>query len=243
MPPTGVPGAVSNQPPQTAAAPVNGAAPVLQAANAENSNILTIPGSKRESVTNYEVDKTIKVTRSSTGTIKRMTAAVVVNYLPGATAEGTVVPQALTEAQQAQMLALVRETIGYNAERGDSVNLMNAQFQQDTGRLASDLPLWQQPETIALAKSVMWPVGLVLAALILALGVVRPILKARKKKEQAQLDLLAADEIERPALAAPLKPGEPTPEDLRLQQARALAKQNPIAVANIVKTWVNGEAN
>lgn len=243
VPPTGVPGAVSNQPPQTAAAPVNGAAPVLQAANAENSNILTIPGSKRESVTNYEVDKTIKVTRSSTGTIKRMTAAVVVNYLPGATAEGTVVPQALTEAQQAQMLALVRETIGYNAERGDSVNLMNAQFQQDTGRLASDLPLWQQPETIALAKSVMWPVGLVLAALILALGVVRPILKARKKKEQAQLDLLAADEIERPALAAPLKPGEPTPEELRLQQARALAKQNPIAVANIVKTWVNGEAN
>lgn len=243
VPPTGVPGAVSNQPPQTAAAPVNGAAPVLQAANAENSNILTIPGSKRESVTNYEVDKTIKVTRSSTGTIKRMTAAVVVNYLPGATAEGTVVPQALTEAQQAQMLALVRETIGYNAQRGDSVNLMNAQFQQDTGRLASDLPLWQQPETIALAKSVMWPVGLVLAALILALGVVRPILKARKKKEQAQLDLLAADEIERPALAAPLKPGEPTPEELRLQQARALAKQNPIAVANIVKTWVNGEAN
>ena len=243
VPPTGVPGAVSNQPPQTAAAPVNGAAPVLQAANAENSNILTIPGSKRESVTNYEVDKTIKVTRRSTGTIKRMTAAVVVNYLPGATAEGTVVPQALTEAQQAQMLALVRETIGYNAERGDSVNLMNAQFQQDTGRLASDLPLWQQPETIALAKSVMWPVGLVLAALILALGVVRPILKARKKKEQAQLDLLAADEIERPALAAPLKPGEPTPEELRLQQARALAKQNPIAVANIVKTWVNGEAN
>ena len=243
VPPTGVPGAVSNQPPQTAAAPINGAAPVLQAANAENSNILTIPGSKRESVTNYEVDKTIKVTRSSTGSIKRMTAAVVVNYLPGATAEGTVVPQALTEAQQAQMLALVRETIGYNAERGDSVNLMNAQFQQDTGRLASDLPLWQQPETIALAKSVMWPVGLVLAALILALGVVRPILKARKKKEQAQLDLLAADEIERPALAAPLKPGEPTPEELRLQQARALAKQNPIAVANIVKTWVNGEAN
>lgn len=243
VPPTGVPGAVSNQPPQTAAAPINGAAPVLQAANAENSNILTIPGSKRESVTNYEVDKTIKVTRSSTGTIKRMTAAVVVNYLPGATAEGTVVPQALTEAQQAQMLALVRETIGYNAERGDSVNLMNAPFQQDTGRLASDLPLWQQPETIALAKSVMWPVGLVLAALILALGVVRPILKARKKKEQAQLDLLAADEIERPALAAPLKPGEPTPEELRLQQARALAKQNPIAVANIVKTWVNGEAN
>lgn len=245
VPPTGVPGAVSNQPPQTAAAPINGQAQPLQAANGQNTNILAIPGSKRESVTNYEVDKTVRVTRNSTGSIKRMTAAVVVNYLPGTPAEpgAAVSPQAMTAAQQAQMLALVRETIGFNAERGDSVNLMNTPFQQEA-RLASDLPVWQQPETIELIKTIMWPVGLVLAALILMFGVVRPILKARKKKELAQqLDLLEAEELERPALAAPLKPGEPSPEQLRLEQARALAKQNPIAVANIVKTWVNGESH
>jgi len=242
VPPTGVPGAVSNQPPQTAAAPINGQAQPLQAANGQNTNILTIPGSKRESVTNYEVDKTVRVTRNSTGSIKRMTAAVVVNYLPGTPAEpgAAVTPQAMTAAQQAQMLALVRETIGFSAERGDSVNLMNTPFLQEA-RMASDLPVWQQPETIELVKTIMWPVGLVLAALILMFGVVRPILKARKKKELAQLDLLEAEELERPALAAPLKPGEPSPEQLRLEQARALAKQNPIAVANIVKTWVNGE--
>lgn len=241
VPPTGVPGAVSNQPPQTAAAPINGQAQPLQAANGQNTNLLTLPGSKRESVTNYEVDKTVRVTRNSTGSIKRMTAAVVVNYLPGTPAEpgAAVTPQAMTAEQQAQMLALVRETIGYSAERGDSVNLMNTPFQQEA-RLASDLPVWQQPETIELVKTIMWPVGLVLAALILMFGVVRPILKARKKKELAKLDLLEAEALERPALAAPQKPGEPTPEELRLEQARALAKQNPIAVANIIKTWVNG---
>ena len=243
VPPTGVPGATSNQPPQMAAAPINGAAPTLQAANGQNTNILTIPGSKRESVTNYEVDKTVKVTRNSTGGIKRLTAAVVVNYLPGTPAEpGTeVTPQAMTEAQQAQMLALVRETIGFSADRGDSVNLMNTPFLQEQ-RTPSDLPLWQQPETIAMVRTVAWPVGLVLAALILMFGVVRPILKARNKKERMRLDLLEAEELDRPALAAPLKPGEPTPEELRLEQARALAKQNPIAVANIVKTWINGES-
>ncbi len=243
VPPTGVPGATSNQPPQTAAAPINGAAQTLQAANGQNTNTLTIPGSKRESVTNYEVDKTVRVTRNSTGSIKRMTAAVVVNYLPGTPLEpgAAALPQAMSEAQQAQMLALVRETIGFSAERGDSVNLMNTPFQQEL-RLASDLPVWQQPETLALVKSVLWPVGLVLAALILMFGVVRPMLKARKKKELAQqLDLLEAEELERPALAPPVKRGEPTVEELRLEQARALAKQNPIAVANIVKTWVNGE--
>ena len=52
------------------------------------------------------------------------------------------------------------------------------------------------------------------------------------------LDLLEAEELERPAL--PQKSGEVPPEQLRLEQARALAKQNPIAVANIIKTWVNG---
>ena len=246
QPPTGVPGATTNQPPQPATAAINGPAPTLQAAGEEKRDFMAIPGSKRESVTNYEVDKTIKVVRNSTGSIKRMTAAVVVNYLPGTPAEAgaEATPQPMTEQQQAQMLALVRETIGFNAERGDSVNLMNTPFQKEIVPV-SDLPIWQQPETIAMVRSIAWPVGLVLAALILALGVVRPLMKSRKKKEAAQLaqqlDLLEADDVERPALAAP-KPGEPTPEQQRLEAARALAKQNPIAVANIVKTWVNGES-
>ncbi|MDD3018832.1 MAG: flagellar basal-body MS-ring/collar protein FliF [Comamonas sp.] len=240
LPPTGVPGATTNQPPQAAAAPINGQAQPLRTAEEQQRALLQIPGSKREVVTNYEVDKTVRVTRNSTGNIRRMTAAVVVNYLPGQPAEpgGAVTPQPMTEQQQAQMLALVRETIGFSAERGDSVNLMNTPFQQEL-RLASDLPVWQQPETIALVKTIGWPVGFVLGALILMFGVVRPLMKSRRKKEmQQQLDLLEAEELERPAL--PQKPGELPAEQLRLEQARALAKQNPIAVANIVKTWVNG---
>lgn len=240
LPPTGVPGATTNQPPQVAAAPINGPAQPLRTAEERERDFMGIPGSKRESVTNYEVDKTIRVTRNSTGGIKRMTAAVVVNYLPGTPVEpgGVATPQAMTEQQQAQMLALVRETIGFNAERGDSVNLMNTPF-QPAQRVASDLPVWQQPETIEMVKTIGWPVGFVLAALILMFGVVRPLVKSRRKKEmQQQLDLLEAEELERPAL--PQKPGELPPEQIRLNQARALAKQNPIAVANIIKTWVNG---
>lgn len=240
LPPTGVPGATTNQPPQVAAAPINGQAQPLRTAEEQQRAFMQIPGSKREVVTNYEVDKTVRVTRSSTGNIRRMTAAVVVNYLPGQPLEagGVATPQPMTEQQQAQMLALVRETIGFNAERGDSVNLMNTPFQQEP-RVASDLPVWQQPETIALVKTVGWPLGFVLGALILMFGVVRPLIKSRRKKEmQQQLDLLEAEDLERPAL--PQKAGEPPAEQLRLEQARALAKQNPIAVANIIKTWVSG---
>lgn len=244
QPPTGVPGATSNQPPQQNQAPINSNnAPVLQAANGtQKSDFMAIPGSKRESVTNYEVDKTVRVTRNSTGNVKRMTAAVVVNYLPVASAnpDDPATPQALPAEQQAQMLALVRETIGFNAERGDSVNLMNAPFRVEKVQ-TENLPLWRQPETIELAKTLAWPVGLGIAAAVVLLGL---LLRRRKqKKEEAtSVDLLAADALERPALPAPLEPGQPTPEQVRLEQARALAKQNPIAVANIVKTWINGEA-
>ena len=243
---TGVPGAVANQPPVPAAAPINGANP---APNAGGQQGTEEQNTKRESTTNYEVDKTIKVTRGSTGAVKRLSAAVVVNY-QSAEEKGKLVPKALTPEQLEQMTALVRETIGFNRERGDSVNLMNTPFQV-TAASSNDVPLWKQPEAIELAKTFAWPVGAVLFAALVLLGLVRPALKGPKivKVEAApvaggQLDALEAETLDRPALPAPGKKDEvlpATPEQLRLEDARVLAKENPVAVANILKTWLNGE--
>ena len=243
---TGVPGAVANQPPVPAAAPINGANPAPNAGGQQGTEEQT---SKRESTTNYEVDKTVKVTRGSTGAVKRLSAAVVVNY-QSAEEKGKLVPKALTPEQLEQMTALVRETIGFNRERGDSVNLMNTPFQV-TAASSNDVPLWKQPEAIELAKSFAWPVGAVLFAALVLLGLVRPALKGPKivKAEAApaaggQLNALEAETLDRPALPAPVKKDEvlpATPEQLRLEEARVLAKENPVAVANILKTWLNGE--
>ena len=243
---TGVPGAVANQPPVPAAAPINGANPAPNAGGQQGTEEQT---SKRESTTNYEVDKTVKVTRGSTGAVKRLSAAVVVNY-QSAEENGKLVPKALTPEQLEQMTALVRETIGFNRERGDSVNLMNTPFQV-TAASSNDVPLWKQPEAIELAKSFAWPVGAVLFAALVLLGLVRPALKGPKivKAEAApaaggQLNALEAETLDRPALPAPVKKDEvlpATPEQLRLEEARVLAKENPVAVANILKTWLNGE--
>ncbi|MEG2629560.1 MAG: flagellar basal-body MS-ring/collar protein FliF [Comamonas sp.] len=238
--PTGVPGATSNQPPVAAAAPVNGANPAPAAANGQG----VATGGKRESLTNYEVDKTVRVTRSSTGAIKRLTAAVVVNYQPVTSEPGQApVQQALSAEQQAKMLALVRETIGFSQERGDSVNLMNAKFRDDSVPVV-ELPLWKQPEVIELARTLAWPLGLALFGAILILGLLRPMLKSREVEAKgAQLDAIEADSPERPPLlGGPVAELTPTESQVRLEQARQLTKQNPIAVANIVKTWVNGES-
>ena len=244
---TGVPGAVANQPPAPSAAPVNGANPAPTAGGQQGAEEST---SKRESTTNYEVDKTVKVTRGNNWAIKRLSAAVVVNYQALAEEKGGASPKPLTPEQIEQMTGLVRETIGFNKERGDSVNLMNTPFLTSEAPAAA-VPLWRQPETIELAKTFAWPLGAVLFAALVLLGLVRPALKGTAKPAEAvpvaggQLSALEADEPDRPALPAPTKKDavvEVTPEQLRLEEARVLAKANPVAVANILKTWVHGDA-
>jgi flagellar M-ring protein FliF len=60
-----------------------------------------------------------------------------------------------------------------------------------------------------------------------------------------QIDALEAEQPDRPQLTAATKSNEPLPpsnSELRLEDARKLTRDNPAAVANIVKTWINGEA-
>ena len=245
--PTGIPGATSNQPPQNATAAINGANPAPQAADGQNA---ARPSSKRESITNYEVDKTVRHTRGSSGSIKRLTAAVVINTPPVAAAPAGADPAAVAAAaaaasalsakQQEQLLALVRETVGYSSERGDSVNVVSTPFVQEEP--APELPLWRQPEVQAMARSLGVPLAIALFGGILLLGLARPMLKGRKNAVGGQLNAIEGDALDRPALPAPVTDLSPTQEQMRLEQARQLAKQNPIAVANIVKTWINGEA-
>ena len=242
-PPAGVPGATSNQPPGPSNAPINGASAPLAAANGQQQGAAGA-ASKRESITNYEVDKTVRVTRENPGAVKRLSAAVVVNYQT-LEEKGKTVTKALTPEQVEQMTALVRDAIGFNKDRGDSVNLMNAPF-QSLAAPPSELPLWKRPEFLDLLRGYAWPIGMVLLAALVLWGLVRPVLQGSKSAAAGRkLDALEAEQPERPPLPAPAARAEalpPPPEQVRLEEARTLAKQNPVAVANILKSWVNGDA-
>lgn len=257
----GVPGAVSNIPPGASAAPINGQAvpPGVTGPNGAPGTTASAT-SRRESVVNYEVDKTVRVVRGATGNIKRLTAAVVINHrMVMDPKTGKEVAQPLPAEQLAQMQALVREAIGFSQERGDSVNLMNAPF-TPTKVETVDVPLWQQPDNIELARSLAWPVAMVLMALVVLMGFVRPGLKMMRPEpaealaapgaagaasEATQLEALVDGDPERPGLLPGLEAPEaahaPTEYELQLADAKRLARENPVAVANIVKAWVNGE--
>jgi len=251
--PAGVPGATSNQPPAQSSAPINGQAQTLAANGQPGSGGASNAPSKRESIINYEVDKTIRVVKGATGVVKRINAAVVVNNQSTTDDKGKTTSVPLTDAQIEKMTSLVRESVGFNKDRGDSVNLVNAAFAPEKSDLV-DIPLWRQPEVLELARSFAWPVGtLALGALVL-LGVIRPAMKSLAQPQVTpitevdsrtnQLDALEADQPERPQLAAPAEPEHvgPTASEQRLEDARKLTRDNPAAVANIVKAWINGEA-
>ncbi len=243
--PAGVPGATTNQPPATGAAPINGAAAPLGVA----SNGGTAGGSRRESIINYEVDKTVKVVRESSGNVRRLSAAVVINHRSTTDRAGKSTTQPIPPNQLEQMTALVRETIGFNAERGDSVNVVNAAFNDSPATAEEPVVWWKQAENQDLLRSLAWPVALVALGLLVLLGLVRPGLKmmntpvAPAVDTAPQLSAIVNETPERPGLPMPSTPtaSQAEPEVLRLEEAKRLAKENPMAVANIVKGWVNGD--
>ena len=247
----GVPGATSNQPPAASTAPINGAAQALAGANAGNGVTAGVgSGAKRESIINYEVDKTVRVVRGGTGLVKRISAAVVLNHQSVTDDKGKTVTTPLSAEQIEKLTALVRETVGFNKERGDSVNLLNTPFTNEKLSIP-DVPLWKQPELRDMAQSLAWPVGTLLLAGLVLMGLVRPAINAlarapaSRPRGAAQLDALVSDETERaPLLPSAVAPAAlPVPaSQLRLEDARKLTRDNPVAVANIVKEWMGSEA-
>jgi flagellar M-ring protein FliF len=227
-----------------AAAPINGAAAPLQA-TAGNAN----GGSaRREATTNYEVDKTVQMKRNAVGVVKRLNAAVVVNHRSSTDAKGKTTTAPLSNEELEKLTALVQEAVGYNKERGDSVRVINAPFKAPVQDKVEELPIWQQPWLLDLVRAGAVPGALALVALGVIFGVIKPALKptvvvdaADDDKRGRQLDAVVDDQAalpggaELPALEAPR-------ENRKLEGARQLAKDNPAAVANIMREWVNGEA-
>ena len=239
--PSGVPGAATNQPPVPATAPINGASAPLQAAQGGTSGA----NGHRETVTNYEVDRTVRVTRNATGLVRHLNAAVVVNQKVTTDAKGKTTSTPLTQDEMDKLTALVQEAIGFNKDRGDSVKVINAPFRVDAAPKEEELPLWKQQWLLDLLRAGGVPAGLTLVALAVLFGLVRPAVMAAlappaSEDKQHQLNAVVDDVQELPMDALPELLEAPQMAR-KLESARQLAKDNPTAVANIVRDWVNGE--
>ena len=235
--PSGVPGAASNQPPVAATAPLTGASQPLQTAQGGSGSAGA--SGRRDATTNYEVDKTVRVTRNASGNVKRLNAAVVVNNRSVTDAKGKTTQVPLSTDEIDKLTSLVREGIGFKQERGDSVKVINAPFKVQPVTVV-DVPLWKQPEVLDLLRSLAVPLGLAFVALLVFFGLVRPALKATlAASPPSALGSTLSAVVDDPQIL----PALPAPKSVaHLASAKALAKDNPAAVAGIVRGWVSGES-
>lgn len=239
----GIPGALSNQPPGAATAPEK--APAGADAPAET------PVERRSEATrNYEVDRTLSHTQHQVGRLRRLTVSVAVNDLVQTdpkTGERSVVPW--TEADLKRVEMLVKDAVGFDAARGDSVSVINSQFRGGNNELGEP-DFWTQPWFWDIVKQVL--VGLFI--LILIFGVIRPVVKNlinKGKEEEAvgELDELGAgDDIfgdDRVTLAGAdefLLPGASEGFERQLDALKGLIAEDPARVASAMKKWVNADA-
>ena len=262
-PPGGVPGALSNQPPINPVAPITTAPPgqakpgtpgaqtpeQLKSAEASAASRTTGLGTARkDGTTNYELDRSIRHVQQGAGGVKRLSVAVVVNYRGTVDAKGKRTAQALSATELEQVNNLVKEAMGYSAERGDSVNVVNSPFASDTIEVV-ELPLWRQPENIELAKTLGKYLLLAMLALYLWFGVLRPLLRKHLQPalpETGKEEPFAAGSEEHALAQAQIvakAQAEAQERQARLHQhnveyAQATAVKNPRMVAMLIKQWM-----
>ncbi|MDR1311442.1 MAG: flagellar M-ring protein FliF [Burkholderiaceae bacterium] len=271
----GIPGAVTNQPPVPPTAPLvqpgapgGGYAPPGQRVFTpvgQAGNNVPMEG-KKDSVINYEVDKTIRYTRQAIGAVKRVTVGVAVNYRMQVDADGNETPVPLKDAEKEEIANLVKGAVGFSAERGDTVSVLNMQFNKP-----KEPPLWRHPDTIGVVKEIARDyskyiiIGLICLYLYFAFA--RKLIyrwsgrEERDRQEKAAREA-AAQAKQEPTLGrqtvgagavmadgedavvslsgrAPLEePKEEEPYARVLEMAKEMARNNPKAVANVLIEWI-----
>ncbi len=244
----GVPGALTNQPPVPATAPLT--APPVGAGQGAGAQGLV--SGNRSAVLNYELDRSIQHTRQAIGQVRRLSVAVVVNNrtIPGPDGTPTTVP--LTDEEIARITNLVREAVGYSADRGDTINVASGDFAADGAQVV--LPPWKDPEMIALGKEGLNWLLVLVAILFAYFGVIRPLLrtvvppKAKADEKSAAEGEAGEGEEGEDGVRVTLsgEEGEEVGETFEelLERARLLTRNDPKTVANLIKDWmgVNEEA-
>ncbi|MDP1785767.1 flagellar basal-body MS-ring/collar protein FliF [Nitrosomonas sp.] len=242
----GIPGALTNRPPEPAAAPIEAGGENQE----EGNKTPPVPtDQKKESTINYEVDKTVQHTQQSTGNIKRLSAAVVVNYRKKVDENGEVTYEPLTAEEIKEINSLVREAMGYSEKRGDSLTVTNGLFTADTATIL-DIPLWKDPDVIMLAKEIGKQLLIAAVVLFFLLKILRPFLKSLTQPpppppppppvEPEKLSGEAAlGQLSERGDGTALQAIQKSIFDENLKKAKQLAVDEPAIVANVVKEWIS----
>jgi flagellar M-ring protein FliF len=264
--PSGVPGALSNQPPADGRAPEQ-ANPPGAAANQpppQGTGSSTAPASgaaktgdrsREQLVRNYELDRTLSYTKHQVGKLRRVTVAVAVDNKVAADAKPGEAGAPLDAETLERLAILVRNAVGFDAARGDVVNVVNSPFVavvEEEGTV-EETPIWQQPWVAGIAKQVV----AVLMVLALIFVVLRPVMRSLSQQGSSGAPQFAGAPLgDMGNVANPMAqmnpdtvtlssgnpnmmlPGPDNSYDQQLTAIKGLIAEDPGRVAQVVKKWV-----
>jgi flagellar M-ring protein FliF len=249
----GVPGALSNQPAPANTAPIttpaaNNQQNGQQNQNAQQTSTAASSGprnSSRNETTNYEVDRTIRHTKMNVGDVQRLSVAVVVNYRQ--LADGKPLP--LTADQLKQIENLTREAMGYSETRGDSLNVVNSQFNATDDGLAEP-PFWKQPWFIDQMLSAGRWLLVLIVAWILWRKAIRPQLTRRAEEVKAAQEATQNRQEIEESVEVRLSKDEQIQQrranqrmgvEVLSQRIREMSDNDPRVVALVIRQWMSNE--
>ncbi|HEU5443368.1 MAG TPA: flagellar M-ring protein FliF C-terminal domain-containing protein, partial [Steroidobacteraceae bacterium] len=205
----------------------------------------------RDVTRNYEIDRTLDYSSQPAGTIRRLTVAVLIGdrTIMGKDGKPTKVP--LSADDLARVTQLVKDAVGFDAARGDSVSVVNESLDADTTPAAEGSyqapPLWQTP----FAWSVLRIVAGLVVVLVLVLSVLRPLVRTliapMRLGSAPGTQALPGAAQEGAAGVAALPAAQKDPavtavtHEQQLAQARSLVSQDPKRVAQVVRGWVGSD--
>ena len=173
---SGVPGSLSNEPPSpttpvvAVGVPADPNAPATPAAAAAPSEPV-VRGQERNESRNYEMDRSVRYVVDPAPRMRRLTVGVAINdaiAAPGATTPPARRP--LPAAEITRLTTLVQGTVGFNASRGDVVNIISTSFEPPAPEV--ETPIYLQPQVLDTSKYI----AVALAIALLGLLIVRPII-------------------------------------------------------------------
>lgn len=229
-----VPGALTNQPLKT---------DVKEKGEKSSTEPRNLKKKDGKYAKNYELDKTISHEINQTPEIKRVTAAVIVNYKKEVDKDKKATYTPRSEEEMKELRKIVENTIGYNKDRGDSVVVVSRKFEglEDfsiIGEEDSGEKWWDMPIVYEAGK---WS-SVILSLLIIIFMVIKPLMANifREKEEEEEGKSEEEEDEKAPTESDLIKAGQAAFED-EMSEVRKIADDDPEIVAQVVKNWIGGD--
>ena len=239
--------------------------PVTVAQNIPNGDVVASGNgsasqtSRTEETINYEISKVVRNKVKNTGTIKRLTVAVMVDGVYEKNAEGKMVYRQRTPEEMEQITNLVKSSVGYDVNRGDIVEVENMRFvnmMPETEEVQEVLIMgFTKDELIRIAEGF----GVAIVAILVILLVIRPLINNAFDVSNNNSDgrLLGSNpEDDNLLLSNFLNEDEDSVEELinlnkidgrvkvsSLKKVNDIVEKNPDAAVNVIRSWLYSNDN